>query len=78
MPELDARPMVTMADMGHGAMGGHDMSAMAQQKPADAGAATAGQPAAADPHAAHVDPVAGCEPCYVAANHWPVSFEYGE
>ena len=45
VPALDARPMLTMADMGHGAMG-HDMKAMSPQKPADA---PAGQPAAADP-----------------------------
>ena len=40
VPELDARPMLTMADMGHGGMG-HDMNAMSPQKPADA---PAGQP----------------------------------
>ena len=39
MPELDARPMLTMADMGHGGMG-HDMNAMSPQKPADAPAAS--------------------------------------
>ena len=32
VPELDARPMLTMADMGHGGMG-HDMNAMSPQKP---------------------------------------------
>ena len=71
VPELDARPMVTMADMGHGAMGGHDMSAMAQQKPADAGAATAGQPAAADPHAGHVVPAKPASPDPHAGHQMP-------
>jgi len=41
-PALDPRPLLTMADMGHGGMG-HDMSAMAPS-PAD------------DPHAGHVMP----------------------
>jgi CopA family copper-resistance protein len=63
--------MVTMADMGHGAMGGHDMSAMAQQKPADAGAATAGQPAAADPHAGHVVPAKPASPDPHAGHQMP-------
>lgn len=48
VPALDPRPILTMADMGmagHGAHGGHDMSAME-------GAGTA----AADPHAGHVMP----------------------
>jgi CopA family copper-resistance protein len=32
VPALDARPILTMADMGHGGMaGGHDMSAMSRQ-----------------------------------------------
>ena len=35
VPGLDARPMLTMADIGHGGMG-HDMNAMSPQKPADA------------------------------------------
>ena len=57
VPELDPRPMLTMADMGHGAMG-HDMGAMAAQAPADVGAssATAAKPAAPDPHAGHGAP----------------------
>ncbi len=42
VPELDTRPMLTMADMGHGAMG-HDMGAPAK-------------PAAPDPHAGHAMP----------------------
>jgi len=54
VPELDARPMLTMADMGHGGMG-HDMNAMSPQKPADApaGGSTAAPPAPPDPHAGH-------------------------
>ncbi|MGE3958582.1 MAG: copper resistance system multicopper oxidase [Vicinamibacterales bacterium] len=46
VPDLDPRPVLTMADMGHGGMG-HDMRAMdaAPSRPA---------PAAADPHAGHV------------------------
>jgi CopA family copper-resistance protein len=46
VPELDRRPMLTMADMGHGGHGGHG----SQQTPA--------QPAApaADPHAGHKMP----------------------
>ena len=71
VPELDARPMVTMADMGHGAMGGHDMSAMAQQKPADAGAATAGQPTAPDPHAGHGAPAKPASPDPHAGHQMP-------
>ena len=43
VPELDARPMLTMADIGHGGIG-HDMHATTPQKPADA---------PADPHAGH-------------------------
>jgi CopA family copper-resistance protein len=43
MPDLDPRPLLTMADMGHGA--GHDMAAM-----------TAAKPPADDPHAGHVMP----------------------
>ena len=61
VPEPDPRPLLTMADMGHGGMG-HDMSAMgtaagsAAAKPADdphAGQAVPQKPAAADPHAGH-------------------------
>src|SRR5688500_16986706 len=40
VPELDPRALLTMADMGHGAMG-HDMGAMAAQAPADMGAGSA-------------------------------------
>jgi CopA family copper-resistance protein len=59
IPALDARPMLTMADMGHGGMG-HDMSAMdraAEQTPSNATDPHAGHtmPAVplADPHAGH-------------------------
>jgi CopA family copper-resistance protein len=43
VPDLDPRPLLTMADMGHGS--GHDMAAM-----------TAAKPPADDPHAGHVMP----------------------
>ena len=49
VPEPDPRPLLTMADMGHGGMG-HDMSAMGT---------AAGSPAAkpaGDPHAGHAMP----------------------
>ena len=63
VPEPDPRPLLTMADMGHGGMG-HDMGAMggaapAAAKPADphAGHTMPPQkPAAADPHAGHKMP----------------------
>jgi CopA family copper-resistance protein len=49
VPELDPRPVLTMADMGHGGMG-HDMGAM------DASPTVAATAAAADPHAGHAMP----------------------
>jgi CopA family copper-resistance protein len=49
VPELDARPMLTMADMGHDGMG-HDTHTMSPRKPADT---PASQPATPDPHAGH-------------------------
>ncbi|MGE4056105.1 MAG: copper resistance system multicopper oxidase [Vicinamibacterales bacterium] len=52
VPEPDPRPLLTMADMGHGGMD-HDMSAMAAP-------ATAVAPD--DPHAGHVIPVPAPEP----------------
>jgi CopA family copper-resistance protein len=57
VPELDERALLTMADMGHGAMG-HDTGAMAQPKPAEGNAApaTAAKPTAPDPHAGHKIP----------------------
>ncbi|HJT92456.1 MAG TPA: copper resistance system multicopper oxidase, partial [Mycobacterium sp.] len=50
VPDLDPRPMLTMADMGHGGMGhaAMDHSAMAS--------APASPSSAADPHAGHVMP----------------------
>jgi CopA family copper-resistance protein len=67
VPALDPRPMLTMADMGHGAMdhgAGHDTSAArnppssAPSQPADphAGHAAPEKPAPADPHAGHSAP----------------------
>jgi CopA family copper-resistance protein len=67
VPELDARPMLTMADMGHGGMG-HDMNAMNPQKPADA---PAGQPAAPDPHAGHGAPAKPASPDPHAGHKMP-------
>ena len=58
VPELDARAMLTMPDMGHGGMG-HDMNAMSPQKPV---VAPAGQPAAPDPHAGHGAPAKPAAP----------------
>lgn len=51
IPDLDPRPMLTMADMGHGGMG-HDMGAMGTE------AQKTGAPAPADPHAGHTMPPA--------------------
>ncbi len=63
VPELDPRPLLTMADMGHGGHGGmgHDMGAMEMKPvPADPHAGHAMGPAsstqAADPHAGHSMP----------------------
>ena len=61
VPDLDPRPVLTMADMGHGGMD-HDMGAMAASPTAPAADPHAGHampapaPAAADPHAGHVRP----------------------
>jgi CopA family copper-resistance protein len=63
VPDPDPRPLLTMADMGHGGMG-HDMGAMSSaaattKTAADphAGHTTPAQkPAAADPHAGHTMP----------------------
>ncbi len=64
VPEPDPRPLLTMADMGHGGMG-HDMSAMgaaaaSTTKPPEdphAGHTTPAQkPTGADPHAGHAMP----------------------
>jgi CopA family copper-resistance protein len=51
IPHLDPRPMLTMADMGHGGMG-HDMGAMGTE------AQTPGAPTPADPRAGHTMPPA--------------------
>lgn len=67
VPELDARPMVTMVDMGHGGMG-HDMNAMSPEKPGDA---PAGQPAAPDPHAGHDAPATPASPDPHAGHQMP-------
>ena len=63
IPPLDPRPILSMADMGHGDMhAGHDMSAMETPQPAPAADPHAGHampgtnpaaPIAADPHAGH-------------------------
>ena len=50
VPALDPRPQLTMADMGHGAMG-HDMSAMSGAKATESTASPA-----QDPHAGHAAP----------------------
>jgi CopA family copper-resistance protein len=54
IPDLDPRPLVTMADMGHGGMG-HDMGAMGQTA------------APADPHAGHTMPATGGMPVHPAS-----------
>jgi CopA family copper-resistance protein len=53
VPDLDPRPSLTMADMGHGGMG-HDMHAM--------GADAKAKPAASDPHAGHTMPATPTPP----------------
>lgn len=56
VPDMDPRPFLTMADMGHGGMG-HDMAAMggatAGVSPADAKAPPSVSSKADDPHAGH-------------------------
>jgi len=59
VPEVDARPILTMADMGHGGMdhGSMDHSAMGHAMPAGADPhAGHAMPAQADPHAGHSMP----------------------
>jgi CopA family copper-resistance protein len=51
VPDLDPRPMLTMADMGHGGAG-HAMGASSTEPP------VAGAPTASDPHAGHTMPPA--------------------
>ncbi|MDP2319883.1 MAG: copper resistance system multicopper oxidase [Acidobacteriota bacterium] len=59
VPALDPRPLLTMADMGHGGPG-HDMAAMAA-------------PAAADPHAGHNMPAAPAAPDPHAGHNMPAT-----
>ena len=61
VPAPDPRPLLTMADMGHGGMG-HDMSAMGT-----AAAATATTPE--DPHAGHATPAQKPAPTDPHAGH---------
>ncbi|MGE3277374.1 MAG: copper resistance system multicopper oxidase [Vicinamibacterales bacterium] len=68
VPETDPRPLLTMADMGHGGMG-HDLAAMGTPGPAStqatdphAGHAMPAPPAAADPHAGHTMPSPAPDP----------------
>jgi CopA family copper-resistance protein len=64
VPDLDRRPLVTMADMGHGGMG-HDMGAMADP---DAGHPMSA-PAPDDPHAGHNMPAQKAPPQDPHAGH---------
>ena len=59
VPDLDPRPVLTMADMGHGGIG-HDMGAM-EAAPA--------QPSAQDPHAGHTVPQTPATPADPHAGH---------
>ncbi len=61
VPEMDARALLTMADMGHGAMDG--MAGM--EMPAETPAA----PGAADPHAGHTMPPPAVAPADPHAGH---------
>ncbi|MGE3510841.1 MAG: copper resistance system multicopper oxidase, partial [Vicinamibacterales bacterium] len=65
VPNLDSRPQLTMADMGHGGMG-HYMSAMSGVK--DAGGAV---PQVPDPHAAHTPAPAPAAPDPHAGHQMP-------
>ncbi|MCC7178755.1 MAG: copper resistance system multicopper oxidase [Acidobacteria bacterium] len=57
VPEIDPRPVLTMADMGHGGMdhSGHGMAAAAPADP-HAGHVMPAEPATPDPHAGHAMP----------------------
>jgi CopA family copper-resistance protein len=81
VPDVDPRPVLTMADMGHGGMG-HDTGAMeatpgAAEKAADPHAGHAmpapapkpAQPPAQDPHAGHAMPQAAAKPPGPLAGH---------
>jgi len=62
VPALDPRPLLTMADMGHGGAG-HDMAAMAPPAAADPHAGhNMPAPAPPDPHAGHNMPAAPAPP----------------
>jgi CopA family copper-resistance protein len=79
VPDVDSRPVLTMADMGHGGMG-HDMGAM-DKGPSGAtvadphaghdmpASAPAPPPAQPDPHAGHVMPQAPAKPPDPHAGH---------
>ena len=60
VPDLDPRPVLTMADMGHGGMD-HDMGAMGTTQ------ASTPTPAASDPHAGHMMPSSAPAPTAPAA-----------
>jgi len=75
VPEPDARPLLSMDDMGHGGMG-HDMGAMTDPKPAPAtaddphaGHTMPAKPQPADPHAGHNMPAKPAEPADPHAGH---------
>ena len=70
VPDLDPRPMLTMADMGHGGMG-HDMSSMAKEQPTGAGAAPPAAAPANDPHAGHAAPAKPAAPDPHAGHQMP-------
>ena len=60
VPDLDPRPVLTMADMGHGGMD-HDMGAIGTTQ------ASTPTPAASDPHAGHMMPPSAPAPTAPAA-----------
>jgi CopA family copper-resistance protein len=62
VPETDPRPLLTMADMGHGGVG-HDTAAMG------AGAASTATKQADDPHAGHTMPPQKAQPPDPHAGH---------
>ena len=68
VPDLDPRPMLTMADMGHGGMR-HDMSATAKESAA--GNPPAATPPATDPHAGHAAPTKAATPDPHAGHQMP-------
>ncbi len=74
VPSLDPRPLLTMADMGHGGPG-HDMAAMAPPAAADphAGHTMPAPPAAPDPHAGHTMPVPPAAPDPHAGHTMPAA-----